>query len=124
MAEEAVSAGNHEGDHHAVTFTDGRYPGTGFDNFTHKFMAENITVMGTGDFPPVEVKVRAADSGGGHTENNIIRRLNLRVWHGVHADLMRAVISQSFHIRDPLNVLKGSGTAIAAPDLARSVAVF
>ena len=97
MAVEAVAAGNDEGHHHAIADGDAGHRRTRLDDFAHKFMAEYLAMLGTGDLAAIEVQVRAANRRGRHAQDNIVRLLQNRIGNGLNAYPVRAMIGQSSH---------------------------
>ncbi len=92
---EAVSAGDDKRDNHrsplrtAVTSEPA-------STTSHKFMAENITMVRAGDLSAVQMQIGTVNRCRGDAQNNIVRCLKSRVRHVVDADMMRAVISECF----------------------------
>ena len=97
LAEETTAAGDDKGDHHTVANLQvGDVLAGGLDD-AHEFVAEDIARFGLRDLAPIEVQVRAADGGGRHPEDDVVRLLKAGVRHGIDPDIVGSVIGQRSH---------------------------
>lgn len=88
LTEKTFAAGDNKRDHHPVALANRMHASPGLDHFAHKLMAEDVTMMRTGDFAVIKVQIRAANRRRGHAKDNIIRRLDNRIGMVINADFM------------------------------------
>lgn len=72
LAEETVTAGDHEWNDNPIAGLDSGHRRSRLFDDAHELVAENIAVLDRRYFAPVQMQVRAADRGGGHPQNNVV----------------------------------------------------
>src|SRR5207248_10839689 len=71
LAEPAAPARNGEWHQNAVARIQVLHLGAELHNFTHELVAEDVALLHRGNVAVVEMKIRAADGGGGDLNNGV-----------------------------------------------------
>ncbi len=96
LAEEALPAADRERNHDALAFFQGG-SGADFDDFAHKFMADNVARAHAGNIAVVEMKIGAADGGRGNAEDRIARIDDFGIGNRLDADLVAPLPGDCSH---------------------------
>ena len=107
VAKKAAAACDHERHHDAVALGQCRHGGPDLDDFTHEFVAENVTRFHGRYLAAVHVQVGAADRSGGDFEDDVVGLLDDRIGYGVDLDVVTTVIGEGAHGVNSLIGLKG-----------------
>src|ERR1700712_3523831 len=67
----ALTAANGEGHHHAVADFQLFIIGSDFNDFSHEFMTENVTLLHKGNVTVHQMKIRATDGARRHLDDDI-----------------------------------------------------
>src|SRR5919106_1296431 len=97
LTEETGAARYRERHHYTITFAELVHVAPGLFHNTHELVPHDH-VFHLGEEPVVDVEVRAADRGGGHAQNNILRIFYFRVSDTVYFNATWPVINDCFHL--------------------------
>src|SRR5690606_8219516 len=97
-AEEALTAGDVEGNDDAVTLAQGGDGGADFFDYAHGLVAEHVALFHRGHETIHEMEVGPADRRGGDADDGVAGFLDGGISDGIDADVALAVPADSFHV--------------------------
>jgi hypothetical protein len=100
MAVETKSAGNVEGQYHAVAFLDAAYRFSHLLDDSHDFVADDRAFLKF-RAPVVHVQVAPANSTCRHSENRVARRIQFRLGTIGNRNIANPLIANRFHLQPP-----------------------
>ena len=97
LAEPAAPACDGEWHQNAVARIQVLHLGAEFDDLAHELVAEDVALLHRGNVAVVEMKIRAADGGGGDLNNGVTRVQDLGVRDIFNANVAASPPAKCFH---------------------------
>jgi pimeloyl-CoA synthetase len=98
VAEKAASTSDHKWHHDTVAKLEFSHSGACCDDLAHEFMTQYVACAQCRYLSSIQMEVRAANGGGRHAEDDVVRLLDHRVLHRVHSYVLATVIDERFHV--------------------------